>query len=589
MCNRKGRIFPVIVPFLMIAGAAANAIAADEVVVDRDVPVPMRDGVKLKADIYTPKAEGKFPVLLLRTPYNKSGGEGDGRKAAARGYVAVFEDCRGRFASEGEYAPFTQEFADGYDTVEWAATLPKSDGRVVMWGGSYDGVTQLAAAVMHPPHLAGITPWVAPLNSYRSSTYNGGAFGLLTAQSWATIVAVDTLTRQIAARNFILKNSLQWARDLPLANYPVLDVPSAQSLAPYYQIWLQHPNYDDSWKSSTLDDRVQKLDVPVYLLGGWYDLFTAETLRSYELLKGRAVSGNARGGQRLIMGPWSHGNLGSRVGELDFGPQIKLNELETDLNWYDYLLKGANNGLEREKPIKLFVMGKNVWREEDDWPLARAQSVRYYLHSAGKANTLKGDGTLSTVSPQQEASDSFVYDPAEPVPTKGGALCCSFGAPGGPFDQRAVEGRQDVLVYTTPPFKEDYEVTGPVVAEVYASSSAVDTDFTAKLVDVWPNGYAQNLTDGIIRARHRNSFEKEELMQPGQVYKFTIDLWATSNVFLAGHRLRVDISSSNFPRFDRNLNTGEDQAKATRMLKATNSIFHDRDHPSAVVLQVVPR
>jgi hypothetical protein len=287
------------------------------------------------------------------------------------------------------------------------------------------------------------------------------------------------------------------------------------------------------------------------------------------------------------MGPWPHGLLQPKAGEVDFGPQAKLDGFELVLHWYDHLLKGIDNGIDREKPVKIFVMGKNIWREEDDWPLARARARRYYLHSGGKANSLEGDGTLSPTAPQQEASDRYVYDPADPAPTKGGGLCCNAAVPGGAFDQRPVEGRQDVLVYTTAPFKEDFEVTGPITVELYASSSAVDTDFTAKLVDVWPNGFAQNLTDGIIRARYRNSFEKLELMEPGQVYKFSIDLGATSNVFLAGHRLRLDISSSNFPHFDRNLNTGEDQGWGTRMVKATNTIFHDRERPSAIILPVV--
>ena len=249
-----------------------------------------------------------------------------------------------------------------------------------------------------------------------------------------------------------------------------------------------------------------------------------------------------------------------------------------------------DTGIGREKPVKIFVMGKNVWREEDDWPLARTRSTRFYLHSGGKANTLSGDGSLSTAVTQSEPPDSYVYDPVDPVPTRGGGLCCDHAqlAPGA-WDQRPVEARSDVLVYATPPFKEDFEVTGPVSVELYASSSAVDTDFTAKLVDVWPNGFAQNLTDGILRARYRNTPEKPEFMNPGEIYKLPVDLWATSNVVRAGHRLRVEISSSNFPRFDRNLNTGEDQARATRIVKATNTIYHDRAHPSAVILPVVPQ
>jgi putative CocE/NonD family hydrolase len=273
---------------------------------------------------------------------------------------------------------------------------------------------------------------------------------------------------------------------------------------------------------------------------------------------------------------------------VDFGPAAEqVDSEEVMLRWYDAILKGEKNGAEQEKPVKIFVMGKNVWREEDDWPLARAEKARYYLHSGGKSNSLRGDGALSTATPQAEPADHWVYDPADPVPTVGGPLCCDSPhlAPG-PRDQRPVEARDDVLLYTTPAFKQDLEVTGPVTLELYAGSSAVDTDFTAKLVDVWPNGLAQNLTEGILRARYRNSQEKPEMMNPGEVYKLTVDLWATSNVFLAGHRLRLEVSSSNFPRFNRNTNTGEDPGRATRLIKATNTVYHDGEHPSALVLPV---
>jgi putative CocE/NonD family hydrolase len=284
-----------------------------------------------------------------------------------------------------------------------------------------------------------------------------------------------------------------------------------------------------------------------------------------------------------------HSGAGPRIGNVDFGHDSVVDDGDLTLRWYDYLLKGVKNGLESDKPVKLFVLGKNIWREEDDWPLARARNTRFYLHSQGKANTLSGDGTLSTSEPANEHADQYVYDPAEPVPTRGGPLCCDAThlAPGA-IDQRPVEARSDVLVFSTPPFKEDFEVTGPVSVDLYASSSAVDTDFTAKLVDVWPNGFAQNLTEGILRARYRNSSERVEFLNPGETYKLALDLWATSNVFLKGHKLRLEISSSNFPRFDRNLNTGEEASRGTRWVKATNTIVHDREHPSAVVLPVVP-
>jgi putative CocE/NonD family hydrolase len=382
---------------------------------------------------------------------------------------------------------------------------------------------------------------------------------------------------------------------LPLTSYPVLNV-NAEDLAPYFQEWLGHPSYDDYWKQLSIEDHHDRIQVPGYHVGGWYDIFMGGTVRNYVGIKARGGSEAARRGQRLMIGPWYHGPFDGKTGEVDFGLAARSADgksFDTDevmLRWYDRVLKGEANGVEREKPVKIFVMGENVWREEDDWPLLRAKTTRYYLHSGGNANSLLGDGTLTPEASQLEPSDHFVYNPAEPVPTRGGGLCCdNQRLASGAFDQRPVEARGDVLVYTTPEFQRDFEVTGPVSLDLHASSSAVDTDFTAKLVDVWPNGFAQNLTDGILRARYRNSPEKQEFMNPGEVYKLTIDLWATSNVFKAGHKLRLEVSSSNFPRFDRNLNTGEPAGTSTRMVKATNTIYHDREHPSALVLPVVPR
>jgi hypothetical protein len=273
---------------------------------------------------------------------------------------------------------------------------------------------------------------------------------------------------------------------------------------------------------------------------------------------------------------------------VNFGEKLPIDEDALMLRWYDWLLKGEANGVEQEKPVRIFVMGKNEWRDEDDWPLARAKSTRYFMHSAGAANGLAGNGSLSTVAPADEKPDQYVYDPNDAVPTIGGPLCCGALPTGiGPQDQRPAEARGDVLVYTTPAFAKDTEVTGPVSLDLYVSSSAVDTDFTGMLVDVWPNGFAQNLTSGILRLRYRNSQEKPELVNPGETYHITVDLWATSNVFLAGHKLRLEVSSSNFPRFDRNLNTGAEQATSRDFISAMNTILHDAEHPSALLLPVL--
>ncbi len=565
------------------------AVAAEhyDVTVERNEAAKMRDGVTLRADIYRPKAEGKFPVLLVRTPYDKTGNMGFGLRAAARGYVVISQDVRGRFESEGEWYPFKNESQDGYDTVEWAAALPYSNGKVGMFGGSYVGATQFLAAIAKPPHLAGICPNVTASNYHDGWTYQGGAFEQWFNESWATGLAKNTMRRRVDAGG----NAIGWTKILPLRGYPVLEAPESEGLAPYFTDWLAHPNFDDYWKQWSIEDHYAQIQVPVLSFAAWYDIFLGGSLKNFVRLKTEAGTEVAKRGQRLAVTVGGHAGQSStgKVGAVEFGSKLPVDNDEVTLRWYDWLLKGEANGVEKEKPVKVFVMGKNEWRDEDDWPLARAKNTRYFLHSSGAANGLGGNGSLSTVAPAEEKPDQYVYDPNDAVPTIGGPLCCGALPTGiGPEDQRPAEARSDVLVYTTPAFAKDTEVTGPVSLDLYVSSSAVDTDFTGMLVDVWPNGFAQNLTSGILRLRYRNSQEKPELANPGETYHIGVDLWSTSNVFLAGHKLRLEVSSSNFPRFDRNLNTGEEQARATRMIKATNVIFHDKAHPSALVVPVVP-
>jgi putative CocE/NonD family hydrolase len=580
---------------IAILCSCALAHAADQFAVtyERNVAVKMRDGVTLRADIYRPTADGKFPVLLQRTPYDKNNEVGFGLKAAAQGYAVIVEDVRGRYASEGEWYTFKNEPNDGYDTIEWAAMLPYSNGKVGMFGGSYVGATQMLAAIAHPPHLAGICPVVTASNYHANWTYQGGAFEQWFDESWTSGLSMNTFERTVGRSG----NAMNGIWKLPLTEYPLFtfqhpldDLTSSASLAPYFLDWLAHPNYDDYWKRVSIEEHFGDITVPALHIAAWYDLFLGGSLRNYEGIRDHGGSDEARKGQRLLVTIGGHSGDGRKVGEVDFGPEAeKATENDATLEWYDFLFKGVQNEFATGKPVKIFVMGANQWRQEDDWPLARAQSAKYFLHSAGKANSLRGDGTLSTAAPARESADEYVFDPSNPTPTVGGPLCCDSGhlAPG-PRDQRAVEARDDVLVYSTPPMTQDVEVTGPVSVELYAKSSAVDTDFTGKLVDVGPDGFAQNMTEGIVRARYRDSQEKPSLINPDQVYKFTIDLWATSNVFRKGHVLRLEISSSNFPRFDTNLNTGEDPRLAQRSVAATNTVLHDAQHPSALVLAVVP-
>jgi len=574
---------------LAATALACSAFAPLEVSVEHGVSVSMRDGVILRADIYRPKQEGKYPVLLQRTPYNKAGGAEFGMQAAAAGYVAIIQDVRGRYTSEGEWYPFKWESQDGFDTVEWAAALPYSNGKVGMFGGSYVGATQMLTAIAHPPHLAGICPVVTASNYHSNWTYQGGAFEQWFNESWTSGLAQDTLNRKIGRAT----NAMEGAPALPLSAYPLFNtaekITATENLAPYFLDWLAHPNYDDYWKRWSIEDHFADIQVPALHVAAWYDIFQGGSVRNYQGLRAHAGNEAARQGQRLLVIIGGHAGGGRHIGDVDFGPAADFNEDATTLQWYDFLFKGVQNGFAK-KPVRIFVMGANVWREEDEWPLKRAQTAKYFLVSTKGANSLRGDGLLTPrASGSSRDSDQFIYDPANPVPTTGGPLCCDAGhLAAGPRDQRAVEARDDVLVYSTPSLDHDVEVTGQVTLDFWVKSSAVDTDFTAKLVDVWPNGFAQNLTEGIVRAKYRSSQEKPELLNPDEPSKLTIDLWSTSNVFKQGHKIRLEISSSNFPRFDRNLNTGENAQFATRMVKAENTILHDSEHPAVLLLPLIP-
>ncbi len=557
------------------------------------VKVRMRDGTILRADVYRPRRRGTFPVLLERTPYDKSGSTSFALHAAAEGYVVVVQDVRGRYSSEGEWYPFKYESEDGFDTVEWAASLPQSNGKVGMFGGSYVGATQMLAAIAHPPHLAGICPIVTASNYHSNWVYQGGAFELWFNESWTNGLAQDTLRRTVAAK----ANPRAEVWKLPLKSYSPLDLPpndlakltDAGSLSPYFGDWLAHPEYDDYWKKISIEDHYQDIQVPALTVAAWYDIFLQGSLRNYQGLRTHAGSESARRGQHLLVTIGGHSGEGRQIGDVDFGLQAaKYDEDAIVLGWYDYLFKGATYDFPGKK-VTFFVMGQNEWREETSWPPQQARIVPYFLHAEKGARSVRGDGRLSAEKPHSETADELTYDPANPVPTVGGPLCCDSGhlAPG-PRDQAPVETRDDVLVYTTGKFDRNVEVTGPVSLDLYAKSSARDTDFTAKLVDVWPNGFVQNLTEGIVRARYRDSQEKTSLLTPGQIYRLNIDMSATSNVFKVGHALRLEVSSSNFPRFDRNVNTGVGEAEGERGVPAKNTILHDAEHPSALLLSVMP-
>ena len=573
--------------------------------VETNLPATMRDGVVLYADVYRPDGPGPFPTVLQRTPYDKSGPLAtqmlDPLKVAQNGFALVIQDTRGRFTSEGEFYCFVDDIEDGYDSVEWAASQPWSNGRIGMVGASYVGATQWLAATTRPPHLVTLVPNVTASNYHDGWTYQGGAFELAFNVSWTlNQLALANFPTQSKAKGIpqdrqsgLLKavdGMTDAYRSLPLQDLPYLK----DGLAPYYYDWLAHPDFDDYWKKLCIEDQHSNITTPALHIGGWYDIFLGGTIRNFLGMRKSGATEDARRGQKLIIGPWEHSSRGgSMVGSHYFGVAADANALGLDdihLRWYDYWLNGVDNGILSEPPVKIFVMGDDVWRDEQDWPLARAQDTRFFLHSGGKANSRHGDGSLGVEGPGDEPADVFLYNPADPVPTVGGALCCNpYFAANGPFDQNDIESRADVLVYSTPPLEREVEVTGPVTVTLWAATSATDTDFTAKLVDVCEDGCARNLTDGIIRARYRNSMSHPEPVEPGTPVCYTIDLWATSNVFKAGHRIRLEISSSNFPRFDRNTNTGNLIAADSDLKPALQTVLHAGQHASCVTLPIVPR
>lgn len=578
-----------------------------QVLIEKNVPCELRDGTILRADIYRPNKEGKYPVLLTRLPYNKdlprySQMILDPVKAANKGYIVVIQDVRGRFQSEGEFQSFSSEAKDGYDTVEWAAKLSDSTGKVGMYGISYFGYTQWLAAVEQPPHLEAVFPMMTFNDMRNGSLFHNGAyeFGLMLSWTLGTI-APDLLVKRYGYTQELAEALQKYAGSVnhieELFRYtPINDWTPLKELdvAEFFFEQFRHRLDDPLWEDTSIAEKYEKLDLPAYHLGGWYDCFLEPTIKNFTGMKKKAPGEQVRNNQKLIIGPWAHGTFTPVIGERSFGVQasgdwINLREDLTtlQLRWFDYWLKGIDTKITEEAPLKLFVMGINQWRDEQEWPLARTSYTPFYLHSGGKANTRHGDGGLSASKPGNQAPDRFVYDPENPVPTKGGGTLHAGVLTMGPRDQRDIEERKDVLVYTSEPFRQQLEVTGPVTVKLWAATDAKDTDFTAKLVDVLPDGTAYNLTDGIVRAKYRNGYSAEPELS-GEVVEYEINLWATSNVFLPGHCIRIEVSSSNFPRFDRNPNTGETTIDSTEMKRAVQTIFHDDTHPSHIILPIIP-
>jgi uncharacterized protein len=588
---------------------------------DRDVLVPMRDGVRLATDVYRPEGSGRHPVVLERTANGKQRAVTSMTLALLlpelleRGYAVVVQDTRGRFNSGGDWEPFRYEINDGFDTVRWAATQPWSTGRVGTVGVSYSGATQLLAAMAAPPGLATIVPAAGGGDPYEHWLYGkGGSLDLCFSVSWTLFLAQNAALRRglvgrdldelqatdaeveralvsdpDTARRALRRRAAIVAR--AFARRPVGDIPALQAAAPYLRQWLHHPTRDRYWADRSASEHYAKMRTPALHVTGWYDLLLEGTIATFLGMRAGAATPQARQGQRLIIGPWIHGAYTPcppiPAAQVDFGQNAYVDFPELELRWLDHWLRGEDTGIAEEPPICLFVMGDNTWRDEHEWPLARTQWTRWYLHSDGQANRLDGDGRLTTDPPRDEAADRFAYDPRDPVPTLGGCLS-PYGLEAGIFDQRPVERRGDVLVFTSALLEHDLEVTGPVALELWAASSTRDTDFTAKLVDVWPDGRALNVCDGIVRARYRRSVATASLITPGVVYAYRIELTPTSTVFRRGHRVRLEVSSSNYPHRAPNPNTGQPLDGADAPVVAHQVVYHDARHPSAIILPVIP-
>jgi uncharacterized protein len=559
--------------YLILVCSAALSAAQKPPARHLQVQIPMRDGVRLAANVWLPPADhGRLPAILERTPYGKGAAITTHYQAFVdRGYAVVVEDVRGRYESEGVFRPLHQEPADGDDTVNWIARQSWSDGKVGMIGGSYRGIVQWKLAVLNNPHLKAIFPVVSGDDDYRDRFYSrGGAVKLGNRLGW--------MSENLKVPGYHPDFS-KFVLHLPLRT---ADIAATGAHSEMYREVMDHPAFDSFWRALSTRERLAKVRVPVFSVGGWYDNFVEGDLEAYAEVR------KASGLNRILIGPWPH-NMSYEFKEADFGSAARIPLRSMQFEWFDQWLMGKDTRLVSQPPVKIFLMGANKWMDAREWPPEGSRTKTFYLQSGGRANGATGDGSLADNPPRRGAADRYVFDPASPVPTRGGAVCCNPKMfPWGPMDQRPVEQRRDVLVYSTKPLKQDVGVAGPVQVVLYVSTSARDTDFTAKLVDVLPNGYARNLTDGILRLRYRNSLEKPEPAVAGQVYRIVVEAGVTGNVFLKGHRIRVEISSSNFPRFDRNANTGGSIVDETRFVKANQAVYHDPARPSCLILTVMP-
>jgi uncharacterized protein len=569
--------------------------------IDQNVPMQTRDGVVLMSDIYRPGGKGKYPAIIMRTPYageNIIGGHGYTKllPTVRAGYALVIAYVRGRFGSGGKYdlaAPQSVEGGDCFDTVEWAASQPWCDGNIGMAGESALGTVQWRTARENPPHLKAIAPAVAGAPGEVGLEVSDPVFNLNIGISLTTILAPDIFQKleekgqDVSEARRMLESvladpSLAY-NFLPLKDIPQFNYPGIR------EIWQNCLHLSDPKPDASLSYPFEKVQVPGLCISSWYDPFSRGSFHSFINLRKRAGSRFAREHQHLYVGPYSHFGPTRVLGQIDFGSQSDADGSRASgfqISFFDQYLKGQKVKL---PTVRYFTIGRNCWQDADDWPLPQTDWQRFYLHSQSGANSSTGDGLLSRQEPGQESPDSYLYDPLNPVPTAGGrGGIAENGFIYGPVDQIYIERRNDVLCYSTPVLENDVEVTGPLELHLFASTTGRDTDFTAKLVDVYPDGRAFNAADGIIRARFRKSLTKPELLAPNEIYDFIIRLGPTSQLFRRGHRIRIDIASSNFPNYDRNMNTGRGIGEDAQGIPAQQTIFHQSGFASYIDLPVIP-
>ena len=580
-----GAIFVV----LSAAGAFKEASIANgselKVIVQRNVPVKMRDGVVLRADVHHPDGGGPYPVLVMRTPYGKTR---NFEQFVTAGYIVVSQDARGRYESDGQWESFvrfkTHDAEDGYDTVEWAARLPNSTGKVGTFGGSYNAFLQWRLAPLRPPSLVAMAAYSIPAR-YPDLEGPGTIRPGRRLHWWIVGMSPDmrhksgregTHIRADAQKLWTAGDSEKWLNFLPYLELPH-EVFEDETEAVHF--WLRNP-HTDPWK---LHEGVKQIEVPNLNIIGWWDHCNGHMLLD-RTMRASAATELARHGSRTIIGPWAHGGLGKRqYGNIDFGQQGGLDLNAEQIRWFDYWLKGKRNGVDKTASYRIFIMGDNRWRDEEQWPPERIKNKSLFITSSNRANTPQGDGQLVSSAPRESGSDAYSYDPRNPVPSLHGPRLFQI-----PTDQRPLAEREDVLVYQTEPLSERIEVTGYPIVEMYATSSVPDTDFFVRLIDVHPDGLARDVSLGMVRARYRDGLDKPRLIEPGQMVKYEVRMNPTANAFLPGHRIRLDITSSDFPNYDRNHNTDTDQNADATLATAEQTIHHGGRHPTRIILPWLP-